>query len=47
MAIKIYQSQIRPTEEIGNVPTTAGMRISPEIPAAIGRASSEFLGSVS
>ena len=46
MAIKIYQSQIRPTEEIGNVPTTAGMRISPEIPAAIGRASSEFLGSV-
>ena len=46
MAIKIYQSQIRATEEIGNVPTTAGMRISTEIPAAIGRASSEFLGSV-
>ena len=46
MAIKIYQSQIRPTEEVGNVPTTAGMRISQEIPAAIGRASSEFLGSV-
>lgn len=46
MAIKIYQSQIRPTEEIGAVPTTPGMRISQEIPAAIGKASSEFLGSI-
>ena len=46
MAIKIYQSQIRPTEEITAVPTTPGLRISQEIPAAIGRASSEFLGSV-
>lgn len=46
MAIKIYQSQIRPTEEVGAVPTTPGMRISQEIPAAIGRASSELLGSV-
>ena len=46
MAIKIYQSQIRPTEEISAVPTTPGLRISQEIPAAIGRASSEFLGSV-
>jgi hypothetical protein len=46
MAIKVYQSQIRPTEEIGAVPTTPGMKISQEIPAAIVRASSEFLGSV-
>jgi len=46
MAIKIYQSQIRPTEEIGAVPTTPGMRISQEIPAAIGKASSDLLGSV-
>jgi len=42
MAIKIYQSQIRPTEEIGAVETTPGMRISMETAAALGAASSKF-----
>lgn len=46
MPIKIYQSQIRPTEEIPSVPTTPGMRISQEIPTAMGKASSDFLKSV-
>ena len=42
MAIKIYQSQIRPTEEIGSVPTTPGMRISMETAGAISAASSKL-----
>ncbi len=42
MAIKIYQSQIRPTEEIGAVETTPGMRVSMETAAALGAASSKF-----
>ena len=42
MAIKIYQSQIRPTEEIGAVETTPGMRVSMETVAALGAASSKF-----
>jgi len=46
MAIKIYQSQIRPTEEIGTVATTPGMKISMETAAALGDASSKFTGAV-
>ena len=46
MAIKIYQSQIRPTEEIGAVPTTPGMRVSMETASALGAASSQFTGAV-
>lgn len=42
MAIKIYQSQIRPTEEIGAVETTPGMRVSMETASALGAASSKF-----
>ena len=42
MAIKIYQSQIRPTEEIGSVPTTPGMRISMQTAGAISAASSKL-----
>ena len=38
MAIKIYQSQIRPTEEIGAVQTTPGMRVSMETASALGAA---------
>ena len=46
MAIKIYQSQIRPTEEIGAVQTTPGMRVSMETASALGAASSKFTGAV-
>jgi len=46
MAIKVYQSQIRPTEEIGAVETTPGMRVSMETAAALGAASSKFTGAV-
>jgi hypothetical protein len=46
MAIKIYQSQIRPTEEIGAVPTTPGMRVSMETATALGAASARFTGAV-
>jgi len=46
MAIKIYQSQIRPTEEIGAVTTTPGMRVSMETASALGAASSQFTGAV-
>jgi hypothetical protein len=46
MAIKIYQSQIRPTEEIGAVPTTPGMRVSMETASALGAASARFTGAV-
>ena len=46
MAIKIYQSQIRPTEDIGAVPTTPGMRVSMETAAALGAASAKFTGAV-
>lgn len=38
MAIKIYQTQVRPTTETGQVTTTPGMRISQATGAAIGRA---------
>lgn len=46
MAIKIYQSQIRPTEEIGAVETTPGMRISMDTASALGAASSKFTKSI-
>lgn len=38
MAIKIYQTQVRPTTETGQVTTTPGMRVSQATGAAIGRA---------
>ncbi|NND23889.1 MAG: hypothetical protein HKN86_04275, partial [Acidimicrobiia bacterium] len=38
MAIKIYQTQVRPTTETGQVTTTPGMRISQATGSAIGRA---------
>lgn len=38
MAIKIYETQIRPTSEIGEVQTTRGMRVSQATGAAIGQA---------
>ena len=38
MAIKIYETQVRPTAEIGARPTTPGMRISQATGAAIGQA---------
>ena len=38
MAIKIYETQIRPTSEIGEVETTRGMRVSQATGAAIGQA---------
>jgi len=38
MAIKIYETQIRPTAETGQVTTTPGMRVSQATGAAIGQA---------
>ena len=38
MAIKIYETQVRPTAEISARPTTPGMRISQATGAAIGQA---------
>src|SRR5210317_2570078 len=38
MAIKIYETQIRPTAETGQVTTTPGMRVSQATGAAIGKA---------
>ena len=38
MAIKIYQSQIRPTEEITQTTSTSGMRIDQATATAIPRA---------
>ncbi len=38
MAIKIYETQIRPTAETGQVTTTSGMRVSQATGSAIGRA---------
>jgi len=38
MAIKIYETQVRPTTETGQVATTPGMRVSQATGAAIGRA---------
>jgi len=38
MAIKIYETQVRPTAEIGARPTTPGMRVSQATGAAIGQA---------
>jgi len=38
MAIKIYETQVRPTTETGQVATTPGMRVSQATGAAIGQA---------
>jgi hypothetical protein len=38
MAIKIYETQVRPTSETGQVTTTPGMRVSQATGAAIGQA---------
>lgn len=38
MTIKIYQTQVKPTTETGQVTTTPGMRISQATGSAIGRA---------
>ena len=45
MAIKIYQNQIRPTEEVSNRASTSGIKISMDTAAAPGRALSNMLKS--
>jgi hypothetical protein len=42
MAIKIYQSQIRPTEQISEVASTPGMKIDQETAQSIGKSVSKF-----
>ena len=42
MAIKIYQSQIRPTEQISEVASTPGMKIDQETAQTIGKSVSKF-----
>ena len=42
MAIKIYQSQIRPTEQISEVASTPGMKIDQETAQTIGKSVSRF-----
>lgn len=45
MSIKIYQNQIRPTEEVSNRASTSGMKVSMETASAPGRALSGMLKS--
>ena len=45
MSIKIYQNQIRPTEEVSNRTSTSGMRVSMDTASAPGRALSGMLQS--
>ena len=45
MAIKIYQTQIRPTTEVKERTSTAGMKVSMETASAPGRAMSNMLAS--
>ena len=44
MAIKIYQTQIRPTTEVKERTSTAAMRVSMETASAPGRAFGNMLG---